>query len=115
MTALGDTFRTLGSLPFTSLKSPEQIAAGEAKLRELMKTIDPSSRLALVFEYAIRDLQIQQSRARKAPPEEIRKQVESLVAFLTQHKDRGVFLLTGRNDLDRFLRKYGLATAASEQ
>lgn len=109
MTELGDVVRTLGSLPFTSLKTPEQIAAGEARLRQLAGKLDSSSPLALMFGYAIRDLEIQKLRSQKAPEAEIRAKVESLVEFLTANKDKGVFVLYGQNHLDRYLRKYGIA------
>jgi hypothetical protein len=64
-----------------------------------------------MFDYAIRDLNLQHARASKAPEAEVRKDVESLVVFLTEHREEGVFILTGRNDIDRFLKRYGLPTA----
>jgi hypothetical protein len=113
--ALGDTVRTFGSLPFTRMKSPAEIDAARAKLEQIATRLPKEGgafkRLHLMYDYAIRDLEIQHARANKAPDAEVRKRVDALLAFLTEHQDEGVFLLTGRNDLDRFLKRYGLTMA----
>lgn len=59
-------------------------------------------------------LTIQQLPALTSPDGVVREQVDSLLAFLTGHKDEGMFLLTGRDDRDRFLKRYGLASKATE-
>jgi hypothetical protein len=113
---LGGWVRSHGNIPFTRIKSPQQIHAARAKLSEIIAKFpraDPAFvRLHLMFKYAIRDLDIQKLRAAKAPKEEIAKQVESLVAFLAEHKDAGVFIIRGQpSDLDRALSRYGVQPA----
>jgi hypothetical protein len=112
LVTLGDTVRTVGSLPFTRLKSPEQIDQARQQLEQIAGALPKDGpafgRLGLMFEYAIRDLKLQHARASKAPEAEVRRQVESIIAFLTEHKDEGVFILTGRNDIDRIMKRYGL-------
>jgi hypothetical protein len=112
LVTLGDTVRTAGSLPFTRLKSPEQIDQARQQLEKIAGALPKEGpafkRLGLMFEYAVRDLKLQHARASKAPEAEVRKQVEAIVAFLTEHKGEGVFILTGRNDIDRIMKRYGL-------
>ena len=87
-------------------------AAAAAKLKEIASALPKDTpafrRLRLMFDYAMRDLALQELKASGASEETIRKEVTALVAFLDQHKSDGVFILTGRNDLDRFLKRYGL-------
>jgi hypothetical protein len=113
LVTLGDAVRGFGSIPFTSLKSPEQITAAREKLEQIAarfpKDNPAFARLALSYDYAIRDLNLQHARAAKLPEPERVKQVESLVEFLHEHKDDGVFIVRSADKLDRYLKRYGLA------
>jgi hypothetical protein len=120
LAALEYVVRTCGSIPFTTLKSAEQIEAGRRRIEQAdadLKTAatsasDPAirrniERLRLTCEYAIRDLRLQGMRANKAPATERRREVEGLRAFLVEHRGDGVFVVTEqRPTLDSLLRKY---------
>jgi len=109
-----------GSIPFTSRKPAEKIAAAlkkiqhqQAVIKEAVKTADqvPAgnfARLLLMYEYAEKDLQLQHALASGATVPEIQRQIRKLVVFLEANLDKGVFLLTGQNDFARFTKKYGL-------
>lgn len=66
------------------------------------------ARLLLMCEYARRDLEIQEARARKDAPAGIRRSVEALSGFLQEHGDRGVFLMHSRLTASRLLQSYGV-------
>lgn len=117
--ALERTVRHLGNIPFTTLKSPEQIAAGIRLLSQCRQQLSRAKghahdssvlgnldRLALAVEYAKRDLGIQQV---KAKPALAKKRVLDMLQFLHQHADRGVFVVTPRDNAAKYLRHYGLA------
>lgn len=118
---LGSITRKYCSIPGTSLKSADEIAEQQAKLAKRLETIEVEigrtkdagtsfnlSRLLLVFEYAQKDLEIQQSRASKAPVEETKKLIEDLSAFLEAHKDDGVFVFHNRTEMPRLGQGYGI-------
>lgn len=103
--ALEDVVRRTCSIPMTSLKTTEELVRAQKALvnasRRLggaQRTIsDPAvkrniGRLLLTVEYAIRDLDVQKSKAAKSPATEIRKQEEDLAAFLSEHAGEGIFL-----------------------
>jgi hypothetical protein len=70
------------------------------------------SRLDAMQGYAQRDLAIQKLRASNATQDEIRTQVESLQAWMAEHKDEGVFLVSDqRASITRMLRRYGIEEA----
>lgn len=116
LVTLGDTVRTYGNLPFTSLKSPEEIAAAKQKLESiaagLPKTGAAFARLGLMYRYAIADLDIQHARAMKTPEAQLGQKVESLFDFLVQHKTDGLFIVSDA-DRARLLKRYGIKTAAT--
>jgi hypothetical protein len=110
-----------GSIPFTTLKSKEEIATAlhtlEQQLSNIKITIkneeDPFvvknfSRLLLMLQYLQMDLMIQKAKAAGKDKEYILSQIKEFVAFLEANLDKGVFILTGQNDLARFTKKYGL-------
>lgn len=110
---LGRVVRTHGSLPGTRLKAPEQIRTAALELRDAVEKLQAApaapavERLLLAAEYARRDLEIQEARAVRKPPAEIRTLVESLAAFLAAHAERGVFLPHARLEVPRLLQTYG--------
>jgi hypothetical protein len=117
LVSLGDTVRTYGSLPFTSLKSAPQIATAKQKLEDMAARLPKSGgafvRLGLMFRYAIEDLDLQHDRAAKAPEAQVRKKVDALFEFLVQHKTDGVFIVSDA-DRTRMLKRYGIKTAAAD-
>lgn len=118
VTSLEDVFRPHASLPYFTPDAPEAVAAARTVLQEYALAVQDAAtaapapevvsleRLSLMLGFALRDLEIQQARAEAAPPERVEELVGELVAFLTQYKDRGVFLVYGRNDHSRYLRHY---------
>ncbi len=119
---LEDVVRHACSIPHTSLKSVEELSEAQAKLDAAadalkapqVSTTDPAirrniGRLSLAFAYARRDIEIQKSRAAKAPAAETRKLVEDLAAFLARHANDGVFMIHSRVEFPRILKPYGLA------
>lgn len=108
-----------GSLPFTSLKPAKALAAAatevelclskiEAALKKKDAGAEALSRLLLMMNYLRQDLRIQLSLASKESKETVTEQIKALLSFLQTNVDKGVFILTGDNDLARFTKKYGL-------
>ncbi|MFN2441017.1 MAG: hypothetical protein ABR503_17585, partial [Chitinophagaceae bacterium] len=91
-------------------KVEEQISFIEAvQKNENDKTVSGNlERLLLMLRYLNMDLSIQSSIAAKASNNVITEQIKDLLFFLQANLDRGVFILTGDNDLARFTKKYGL-------
>ena len=120
VTALEETVRPFGNIKYSALDAPDDIARGRARLqarlaevRSAVSAIDVVRsanlhRLALMLDYAIRDLDIQHARMEGAPAPALEAQVGAMLAFLEEHQDEGVFLLTGRNDRARMMHQYGL-------
>ncbi len=118
--ALERTTRRYSSIPNISLKPAEEIAERRTEIKrhaeqirvELSKADDPGiahnlKRLLLVFQYALRDLEIQQHRAAGGPIEETLDLVGSLSSFVSEHASDGVFL-TERLGARQVLRSYGI-------
>ncbi|MDQ3683430.1 MAG: DUF4838 domain-containing protein [Bacteroidota bacterium] len=110
-----------GSIPFTSLKSKNEINKANKKVEEQIsfievvqkkendKTVSRNhERLLLMLKYLNMDLSIQSSLAEKKSKDLAIEQIKDLLAFLQANLDKGVFILTGDNDLARFTKKYGL-------
>ncbi|HEU6453662.1 MAG TPA: DUF4838 domain-containing protein [Gemmatimonadaceae bacterium] len=119
LAALESSFRLRGSIPYSAVDSAAQIALAldsiDASLAAVVtaresagrgRTAANLARLALMLEFAKRDLSIQNARARGASPADVRKMVRSLVGFLTANKDRGVFVVYGGDDFTRYLTHY---------
>lgn len=119
--ALEDTVRTHGSIPFTQLKSPDQLATAQHRLERadtalqsaLTTDTSPTTRrhlekLRLMLDYALRDLKLQEMRAAKTPAPDLRREIESLRTFLRAHPTDGTFVTTDtRPTLTSLLKKYG--------
>lgn len=110
-----------GSIPFTSLKKENEIRAARNQIEKeinnikqvsgAMKeesTVNNFSRLLLMLQYLQKDLLVQEQRAAAKDKEIILEQIKELLGFLEANLDKGVFILTGQNDLARFTKKYGL-------
>lgn len=119
LAALESSFRLRGSLPYSAGDSAAQIASAldtiDARLGAVRaareragtgRTAANLGRLALMLEFAKRDLALQKARAQGASPATVRAMVRSLVAFLTANKDRGVFVVYGGDDFSRYLKHY---------
>ncbi|WP_256013858.1 DUF4838 domain-containing protein [Desertivirga xinjiangensis] len=118
---LEETVRLYGSIPFTSLKTKEEIKEAQEKVGRQIIAIKRSrdnnpgkgldgnfSRLLLMYDYLDRDLEIQYARVSGASREKIYKQIKEFVSFMQSNLDKGVFILTGSDDFGRFTKKYGL-------
>jgi hypothetical protein len=120
-TALEQITPLYGRIPFTALKSKNEIDKANKKVEEQISFIEAVQknendktvsgnleRLLLMLKYLNMDLSIQSSIAAKASNDLITEQIKDLLFFLQANLDRGVFILTGDNDLARFTKKYGL-------
>jgi hypothetical protein len=120
-TTLEEVVRTYGGIPHTSRKTAEQLQAPRervatvlAEVRQAAAEGDPAiqrnlTRLGLMCEYALKDLEILTMVASKAPEAEVRAATMALHAFVTKHQDQGVFLVHGnRLAAFRLLERYGI-------
>lgn len=119
LNALENSFRLRGSLPYSAADSAAQIGRALATIDNRLRAVRDAhmragagavaanlERLGLMLEFARRDLALQEARAEHASPTAIRAMVRELVAFLTVHKDRGVFVVYGGDDFSRYLKHY---------
>jgi molybdenum cofactor biosynthesis enzyme len=110
-----------GSIPFTSLKPYKETSQAKKKIEEQMNTIQKESvsitdktvktnllRLFMMFQYVHLDLQIQELKVQSKPKDEIIEKIKELVTFIEKNLNKGLFILTGDDDLARFTKKYGL-------
>ncbi len=106
--SMGEALRTHGSIPGTTLKAAEAVATVRQRLQRTRDAFIASAkssiatlehaelsvgnidqhlgapqRLILMADYALRDLEIQELRARKAAPTELKSRIASLSAFLS--------------------------------
>lgn len=118
---LEQTTRTLGSLPFTRIKSSSEIARAQRTLeahhlvlaKDRSEARDPAvarnlSRLLLMADYLGQDLSIQQERSRGAPRDTVERRVKALAAFLSAHAREGVFQLSSQHQMLLLRKHYGL-------
>lgn len=115
-TTLESTVRIEGNIPYTALKPAQQTAETLKELTTLRETMAsfqaPSSlqqnfsRLLLMLDYAIYDLQIQEARGGSSAAAE--EKTEQLVRFLEANRHQGVFILPGKNVLENFKKRYRL-------
>lgn len=116
LAALEQTVRVFGSVAYSRPRGAAEIAAARNHLAKfkLRSTSNSSAlnRLTLMLEFALRDLEIQELRARSA---NIDAQVQELVAFLKHNAAAGVFLLYGGDDLGRYRNHYKPRTDGGEQ
>lgn len=118
-TDLEKVVKNYGSLPYTPLKSFQQLSDANSVLRqhkeriqaELNKPQDQGvaanlRRLSLMLDYAISDIDIQGMRASGSSDDSVSAKVKQLVVFLEQHAGDGLFLLHDKGSLATFLRHY---------
>lgn len=121
LNSLEDIVRVYGSVQHSTLKRAADIAAARDRLASSAAAVAGAAthplpvdvfaaleRLALMLDFAIRDLEIQYARASGESDELVAARIDPLVTFLENHRHRGVFLLTGRNDHARTRRHYRL-------
>ena len=123
--ALEKIVRNDCSVPNSSLKSAEEIAAAQTQMNEVAASVEAArgrtsdrnvkrslERLQLMCTYAAKDLEVQHMRATKAPVDEIRAKATAAHAWLSEHANDGVFLIKNqRLNLARMHRRYGLPAA----
>jgi hypothetical protein len=106
---LEDVVRRFGSIQYTTPKTAAEVRSARARIDAVRKGLGPrsSQRLDLMLDYASRDLAIQEHRT-AGDTAAMRPLVAELVEFHTKNADKGVFLLSGRNDRARIFRHYSL-------
>jgi hypothetical protein len=116
-TLLEEVVRNYASIPFTTVKSKNEIVEAKNKLAKAEMNLRKSvvedqiastnvSRLLLMIKYAILDLQILQRVTENATADEIEREVKDLVAFLQDNSRKGVFLVSINSNLTRYLKYY---------
>lgn len=113
---LEDTTRHACRIPFSSLKTPAEIAAYTERLRAAREAVakeaaGDASAAGLLAEtdYGLKDLAIQKQIAGKGSIEDRAKLVEELAVFLESHRGEGVFLIDqGRLSREHLKRGYGV-------
>jgi hypothetical protein len=105
LSTLEDEFRPRASLPYSRPSRPAEIAAALDDVERRLRAVDAAraaastravgalERLALMLEYARRDLDLQRARASGEPAAALRRQASALFDFLHDNADRGVFLI----------------------
>ncbi|GLC23643.1 DUF4838 domain-containing protein [Roseisolibacter agri] len=121
---LEDVVRTYGSVPYSAPKPLARVTEARRLVERRLAAVRDAAaranatdgaalrRLALMLDFARRDLALQELRLTNAPADARRAQVEALVAMLTANADAGTFLMYGRADRARYLRHYGLDATA---
>lgn len=118
---LEDVTRNYSSIPFTTLKTKGQTqqaldrvlnqlsALNELKSKGRDKVISNNlANLILMCTYLKYDLGVRLAIINAKPMPQIIEQIKEQVAFMQANLNKGVFILTGENDLARFTKKYGL-------
>jgi hypothetical protein len=107
---LEDVVRRFGSIQYATPKTAAEIRAARERVNVARKALGTGSsrRLDLMLDYASRDLAIQEHRV-AGDTAAMRPLVAQLVDLHTNNADKGVFLLSGRNDRARIFRHYSLA------
>lgn len=114
---LENTVRLYGNIPFTELKSENKINQALQRIQKQIDELDKLSvdakifenikKLKLMLKYAYLDLQIQKLKAADNEPKILHEKVETLVNFLEENDNEGLFLLTDNDNMPRFMRYYG--------
>jgi hypothetical protein len=121
-TTMEDVVRRFGSIQYATPKTADEIRVAAARIDAERAAVARAravggreqrslDRLALMLEYASRDLAIQEQRS-VGHADSARAMVEALIPFVTANGAKGVFLLTGRNDRARIFRHYALKADA---
>jgi hypothetical protein len=107
---LEDVVRRFGSIQYATPKTTAEIRSARERVDAARKGFGPrySRRLDLMLDYASRDLAIQERRV-AGDTAAMRPLVAQLVDLHTKYADKGVFLLSGRNDRARIFKHYSLA------
>jgi len=132
---LEEVVRNYCSIPYTAVKSGEQIDKAVAILRSRREQVDGAlggmqgdrelaggrdnansgegkavaanlKRLSLMLEYAIDDLDLERMRVSGITGPEITDKVKQLVDFLERHAGEGVFVLHDKGNFTTFLKHY---------
>jgi len=119
---LEDVVRHYCCIPGTTLKTADEIANAQAKLRaEVDSTKAAQSgvtdagvrrnidRFLLTIEYALRDMEVQKAKASKLPDAEIKARIKSVADLLVEHANDGVFIMHTRVEFPRIMKTYGVA------
>ncbi|HEX6536050.1 MAG TPA: DUF4838 domain-containing protein [Gemmatimonadaceae bacterium] len=118
LATLENVFRVRGSFPYSAVDSATEIARARAEVEARRVAVRNArwratgplaanlGRLELMLDFAERDLEIQEARAAHVSMATVRGKVRSLVSFLTDHRDRGVFVVYGGDDFARYLKHY---------
>jgi hypothetical protein len=116
--ALENTVRLAGNIPFTSLKPAAEAdsmagmiqqaraAVNQAQGQARGRSRESLQRLELMLGYALRDLQIRGDQAAARPFPVIRSRINDLAAFLEANRDKGVFLVPQGDITARLMRYY---------
>lgn len=127
-TLLEQTVRVFGNIPYTQLKASQKIADAKERLIKCEKEINRVSlqyddtiaeqnlsRLSLMLQYAIWDLQIQEYRSQDLYNSQVGKTsdnelatVKKLVQFLKENNHKGIFLVEEKNVLSKLMSAYGI-------
>lgn len=115
-TSLENIVRKYSSIPFTELKPAQQISKAEKELEKhinkvqniMQKSSNESlSRLLLMLKYAAYDLKIQE-RIASGNKREASEIIKDLVAFLENNRNKGVFVLSAKNNLSKYMKHYDI-------
>jgi len=108
--------RKFGSIRNSSLKPAGDIKAAIKKLRDDSTTINNMrmnaplslsanfSRLLLMLQYAMMDMQIRAGISEEKPQEDISHKVQGLINFLNKNVHNGTFLLSAQDNVKSFMR-----------
>jgi len=108
--------RKFGSIRNSSLKPAGDIKAAIKKLRDDSTTINNMrmnaplslsanfSRLLLMLQYAMMDMQIRAGISEGKPQEDISHKVQGLINFLNKNVHNGTFLLSAQDNVKSFMR-----------
>jgi hypothetical protein len=109
---LAEYERSVSSIPNIILKTAGHIEIALGKIKTIRTQVQQDgalTKLALMLEYAQRDLEIQKLRATSADATKIQELGQELHDFLQAHADNGVFLVKDqRGAIGRLLNRYGI-------
>lgn len=110
---LEDTVRHGCKIPFSTLKTPAELATYIERLRSTRNALaqeaggnESVSALLASTDYALKDLALQKSIAEKGSPADRAKMVEDLYAFLESHRGQGL-VIERRMSKERLMKGYG--------
>jgi hypothetical protein len=126
LASLEDVVRVYGSIQYSRPRPADGVDAARVRIERDLAAVRAAGargaapahrasldKLALMLDFARRDLALQAARARRVPPAALRPVADSLIATLHANRDRGVVLLYRADDSARYLRHYGITGAAA--